>query len=111
MARAVEAALPPPAMNATVSSLGAPPLPLVLDLAALTCFCTESLDDAVEDAVKLCVLSTAGWLVWRLLRRTRCGTRAARAGAGGPLGESRGGGGLRLRRDAGRVVRHCLCDL
>ena len=51
--------------------VGLPPLPVVQEVAALTMFLVESLDDAVEDALKLSLLAVVWCGIWRLLRTRR----------------------------------------
>lgn len=52
-----------------VFKLGVPPLPLLQELTGLVSFCTDHLDDFVEDTVKILLLITAFHLIQYLLRR------------------------------------------
>ena len=68
-------------LSKAVGGLGVPPLPLVSEIASCFAFLLDSLDDAVEDAVKLLLLVTVAYFTFTLVSRWSASTRLAKAAA------------------------------
>jgi len=71
------------ALQHKVSKLGVPPLPLLQELVGLASFCTDHLDDFVEDSVKLLLLVAMFMLFKHFLRRMKAGGWLMHAGLAG----------------------------